>query len=140
MKPLKERIAIEQAYLDGEKVHFKPNQCEVVGYGGTLKRGEDAVFNWNECDYWVEEKPFEGWVNIYASGACYIYRNEESALAMMKSNVVMKTIKVVEADKLRRLEEKLERVYNCGMRIASFPSAHILAKKELTEIMHGYEQ
>lgn len=93
MKTLKERIAIEQAFLDGEKV--------IISTTGKVSRlldvrGYNYVFLWNHHDYDIKPEPMEFWVNIYNymdDLPCGTHRTKEAA----EANATHKIIRTIKA-------------------------------------------
>jgi len=65
MKTLKERIAIEQAKLDGANIEW----IQLNGlYNGwrDFNPDPDAIFAWHDCDYRIKPKLMEFWVNVWS--------------------------------------------------------------------------
>ena len=93
MKTLKERIAVEQACLDGKIIDCYPKSAS-----GSHQLGPDVegiVFNWGRDDYCITEEPLEFWVNDCKHKMSELFDTEESALADTCSSHA-KTIKVRE--------------------------------------------
>ena len=93
MKTLKERIAIEQALLDGEIVQ----EFNIDG-DYTWDCGKEHIFYWNCCDYRIKPKPMEFWVNVYNSTVTpiSIYYEKSRAENAAATYGAIKTIKVKE--------------------------------------------
>ena len=93
MKPLKERIAIEQAFEDGKSLEVD------VGITGTYQiYGDDPepIFYWERNDYRIKLEPIEFWVNVFDKfNGAYAYETEEKAINGA-SMPPIKTIKVRE--------------------------------------------
>lgn len=64
MKPLKERIEIEQALLDGGDLQWS-------SLGGfkfhdiPIANANDFVFDWDEKDYRIKPEPVEYWIRVW---------------------------------------------------------------------------
>lgn len=68
MKSLKERIAVEQAYLDGKVIEYRNR--DVQKYHGSLIRDLNHVFRWHDydyqiSDYQIKKEPRQVWITYY---------------------------------------------------------------------------
>ena len=90
MKSLKERIAVEQACLDGEVIVYS-DQGEADGYSRTIDITE-VIFHWDLYDYRIKSKPMEIWVNIYENG---MYGHKTKAQAVAGINTKCKNVRTI---------------------------------------------
>jgi len=99
MKTLKERIAIEQAYLDGETVLYQ-NASNGVSWPPLYSNDPEIVFDWEAFDYRIKPEPMELWVNVYKdSDGQYISTHlaeHEAERSATPNSKHIKTIKVRE--------------------------------------------
>ena len=92
MKSLRERIAVEQAYLDGEIIVY-------AGEGEKYREPEpvhewvDMVFRWDLFDYKLKPKPMVRYIFFYDDGSEHVIKDKE--IAVMPGRV-MKFIEAVE--------------------------------------------
>ena len=98
MKTLKERIEIEQAFLDGGDVEWRP--ClgmDEFALFDVFKR-ESFVFLWNNNDYRIKPKPLEFWVNVFLEYPVKIYylSKEEAEIAGRGFSDYVKSVKARE--------------------------------------------
>ena len=99
MKTLKERIAIEQACLDGAEI-----ESQLVStlddrrwqYKLMPVDRNTVVFSWDEIDYRIKQEPMTFWVNVYSGGSSYMHSSEERAINCREGCSRSKTIKVRE--------------------------------------------
>ena len=78
MKTLKERIEIEQAYLDGKLIEFKPKGSPGSWYF-VPQNEKNIVFQWEYNDYRIKQEPMEFWVNVYEDLDYGLFHNKDNA-------------------------------------------------------------
>ena len=79
MKTLKERVAIEQALVDGKIVQ------EVSGSGHTTDCNPEHVFYWNVLDYRIKPEPMEFYLSFWDNGAMVVSKTMSGAPAGLKT-------------------------------------------------------
>ena len=94
MKPLKERIAIEQAYEDGINVEFEPLD-KTYKWKNVKTPKDETIFYWAYNDYRIKPKPIEFWVNVYDDYISGAYETKAETTAGSTIGLI-KTIKVRE--------------------------------------------
>ncbi len=98
MKSLKERIAIEQAFLDGKETEWRLDDGGIWDKIYTGQNKDGYIFNWGKFDYRIKQEPMEFWVNVYEpnAGICYGFHETKNGAVSGKSPDCIKTIKVME--------------------------------------------
>lgn len=99
MKTLKERIEIETAYDNGEKLDF----TILSGISGTWYalpgNEENIVFQWDMNDYRIKTEPLEFWVNannFNFGRTTKFHKTKESAESAAVNDTLVRIIKVRE--------------------------------------------
>ena len=92
MKPLKEKIEVMQAALDGKEVEW-------ISLNNTASRWTlypSNKFDWGTFDFRIKQEPMEFWVNVYPEpNYCGLHTTWKEA-DEAKARDLIKTIKVRE--------------------------------------------
>ncbi len=60
----KEKIAVMQAFVDGEKIERRPHYCALQVHDWYAVNQDDLVWDWKNSDYRIAVKPVECWVVV----------------------------------------------------------------------------